>query len=56
MVVGHGMVAARFAEAVRRRGPDGACVGLTVLGPEPRPACNRVLPGGSDVSTEEEAA
>lgn len=43
MVVGHGMVGARFVEEVRRRDPNGARVRLTVLGAEPRPAYNRVL-------------
>lgn len=43
MVVGHGMVGARFAEEVRRRDPDGRLVHLVVLGAEPRPAYNRVL-------------
>lgn len=43
MVVGHGMVGARFIEEVRRRDPNGARVRLTVLGAEPRPAYNRVL-------------
>ncbi|HXV93969.1 MAG TPA: FAD-dependent oxidoreductase [Pseudonocardia sp.] len=43
VVVGHGMVGARFVEEVRRRDPDGTRVRLTVLGAEPRPAYNRVL-------------
>jgi assimilatory nitrate reductase electron transfer subunit len=43
VVVGHGMVGARFAEEVRRRDPNGRLVRLTVLGAEPRPAYNRVL-------------
>lgn len=43
MVVGHGMVGARFVEEVRRRDPDGERVALTVLGAESRPAYNRVL-------------
>jgi assimilatory nitrate reductase electron transfer subunit len=43
LVVGHGMVGARFVEEVRRRDPNGARVRLTVLGAEPRPAYNRVL-------------
>ncbi|WP_433558036.1 FAD-dependent oxidoreductase [Pseudonocardia xinjiangensis] len=43
VVVGHGMVGARFVEEVRRRDPHGARVRLTVLGAEPRPAYNRVL-------------
>lgn len=37
------MVGARLVEAVRRRDPDAARTGLTVLGAEPRPAYNRVL-------------
>ena len=43
MVIGHGMVGARFVEEVRRRDPDGERVTLTVLGAESRPAYNRVL-------------
>ncbi|WP_344022405.1 FAD-dependent oxidoreductase [Pseudonocardia kongjuensis] len=43
VVVGHGMVGARFAEEVRRRDPDGERVSLTVLGAEAHPAYNRVL-------------
>jgi assimilatory nitrate reductase electron transfer subunit len=43
VVVGHGMVGARFAEEVRRRDPNGRLVRLTVLGAEQRPAYNRVL-------------
>ncbi|WP_084216091.1 FAD-dependent oxidoreductase [Pseudonocardia spinosispora] len=43
VVVGNGMVGARFAEEVRRRDPEAARVHLTVLGAEPRPAYNRVL-------------
>lgn len=43
VVVGHGMVGARFVEDVRRRDPNGVRVRLTVLGAEPRPAYNRVL-------------
>lgn len=43
MVVGHGMVGARFAEETRRRDPDGERTALTVLGAEQRPAYNRVL-------------
>lgn len=43
MVIGNGMVGARFAEEVRRRDPDGARVSLTVLGAESHPAYNRVL-------------
>ncbi|MYW74064.1 FAD-dependent oxidoreductase, partial [Pseudonocardia sp. SID8383] len=43
VVIGHGMVGARFVEEVRRRDPDGERVTLTVLGAESRPAYNRVL-------------
>lgn len=43
VVVGNGLVGARFADEVRRRDPDGARVRLTVVGAEPRPAYNRVL-------------
>lgn len=43
MVVGNGMVGARFCDEVRRRDPDGRRVRLTVLGAEARPAYNRVL-------------
>lgn len=43
MVIGNGMVGARFVEEVRRRDPDGARVSLTVLGAESHPAYNRVL-------------
>ncbi|MEQ3551496.1 FAD-dependent oxidoreductase [Pseudonocardia nematodicida] len=43
VVIGHGMVGARFAEEIRRRDPDGGRVALTVLGAESRPAYNRVL-------------
>jgi assimilatory nitrate reductase electron transfer subunit len=43
VVVGNGMVGARFCDEVRRRDPDGRRVRLTVLGAEPRPAYNRVL-------------
>jgi assimilatory nitrate reductase electron transfer subunit len=43
VVVGHGMVGARFAEEVRRHDPDGRRVRLTILAAEPRPAYNRVL-------------
>ncbi|MGQ0575972.1 MAG: FAD-dependent oxidoreductase [Pseudonocardia sp.] len=43
VVIGHGMVGARFVEDVRRRDPNGVRVRLTVLGAEPRPAYNRVL-------------
>jgi assimilatory nitrate reductase electron transfer subunit len=43
VVIGHGMVGARFAEEVRRDDPDGRRVRLTILAAEPRPAYNRVL-------------
>ena len=43
VVVGHGMVGARFAEEVRKHDPGGRRVRLTVLAAEPRPAYNRVL-------------
>jgi assimilatory nitrate reductase electron transfer subunit len=43
VVVGHGMVGARFAEEVRKHDPEGHRVRLTILGAEPRPAYNRVL-------------
>ena len=47
VVIGYGMVAARFAEAVRERDPAGARVRLTVLGAEPYAAYNRVLLSGA---------
>jgi assimilatory nitrate reductase electron transfer subunit len=43
VVVGNGMVGARFCDEVRRRDPDGRLLAVTVLGAEPRPAYNRVL-------------
>lgn len=43
VIVGYGMAGARFADAVRRRDPDGARVHLTVIGDEPHSAYNRVL-------------
>ena len=43
VVVGHGMVGARFAEEVRKHDPEGDRVRLTILAAEPRPAYNRVL-------------
>jgi assimilatory nitrate reductase electron transfer subunit len=43
LVIGHGMVGARFTEEVRRHDPEGRRVRLTVLTAEPRPAYNRVL-------------
>jgi assimilatory nitrate reductase electron transfer subunit len=46
VVVGYGMVGARFAEEVRRRDPEGERVRLTVLGAEPEGAYNRVLLSG----------
>ncbi|MDA2811405.1 FAD-dependent oxidoreductase [Nocardiopsis sp. RSe5-2] len=42
VVIGNGMVGARFAEEVRRLDPGGDRVRLTVVGEEPGP-CNRVL-------------
>lgn len=47
IVAGYGMVAARFAEAVRERDPDGLRVRLTVVGAEPYAAYNRVLLSGA---------
>lgn len=43
VVIGHGMVGARFADEVRNRDPDGRRVRLTVIGAEAHPAYNRVL-------------
>ncbi|WP_269082784.1 FAD-dependent oxidoreductase [Allosalinactinospora lopnorensis] len=43
VVIGNGMVGARFAEEVARRDPAGERVHLTVLGAEEEPAYNRVL-------------
>jgi assimilatory nitrate reductase electron transfer subunit len=43
VIVGHGMVGARFVEEVRRRDPDGERASLTVFGAERHPAYNRVL-------------
>ncbi|MBO0851528.1 MAG: NAD(P)/FAD-dependent oxidoreductase, partial [Pseudonocardia sp.] len=43
VVVGHGMVGARFVAEVRRRDPDGARTRLTVFGAERHAAYNRVL-------------
>lgn len=43
VIVGHGMVGARFVEEVRHRDPAGTRVALTVVGAESRPAYNRVL-------------
>ena len=47
VVVGYGMAAARFADQVRTRDPDGDRVALTVLGAEPYPAYNRILLSGA---------
>jgi assimilatory nitrate reductase electron transfer subunit len=43
VVIGNGMVGARFAEEVRGHDPAGRRFALTVLGAEHRPAYNRVL-------------
>ncbi|MGI5121876.1 FAD-dependent oxidoreductase [Marinactinospora thermotolerans] len=43
VVVGHGMVGARFVEEVARRDPDGERVRLTVVGAEPGVPYNRIL-------------
>ncbi|MGH3624569.1 MAG: FAD-dependent oxidoreductase [Sciscionella sp.] len=43
VVVGYGMVGARFAEELRRREPDAGLLRVTVLGAETHPAYNRVL-------------
>ncbi|KIH98427.1 electron transfer flavoprotein [Streptomonospora alba] len=43
VVIGNGMVGARFAEEVARRDPAGGRVGVTVVGAEDEPAYNRVL-------------
>ncbi|MUL40653.1 NAD(P)/FAD-dependent oxidoreductase [Streptomonospora sp. PA3] len=43
VVIGNGMVGARFAEEVARRDPEGERVRLTVVGAEDEPAYNRVL-------------
>lgn len=43
VVIGHGMVGARFAEEVRRHDPDARRVRLTVVSAEGRPGYNRVL-------------
>ena len=43
MIVGHGMVGARFVEEVRRHDPAGERASLTVFGAESHPAYNRVL-------------
>ncbi len=46
VVVGNGMVGARFAEEVARLDPDGERVHVTVVGAEHHPAYNRVLLSG----------
>ncbi|MDT0303760.1 FAD-dependent oxidoreductase [Streptomonospora wellingtoniae] len=43
VVIGNGMVGARFAEEVARRDPVGERVGVTVVGAEDEAAYNRVL-------------
>jgi assimilatory nitrate reductase electron transfer subunit len=43
VVIGNGMVGARFTEEVRRHDPSARALALTVLGAEHRPAYNRVL-------------
>lgn len=43
VVIGYGMAAARFAEEVRKRDPDGERIALTIVGEESQPAYNRVL-------------
>ncbi|MBB6171777.1 assimilatory nitrate reductase electron transfer subunit [Nocardiopsis mwathae] len=43
VVIGNGMVGARFAEEVARRDPAGRRLRLTVVGAEDHPAYNRVL-------------
>ncbi|PSK98805.1 assimilatory nitrate reductase electron transfer subunit [Murinocardiopsis flavida] len=43
VVVGHGMVGARFAEEVARRDPGGLRLRLTVVGAEPEGPYNRIL-------------
>jgi assimilatory nitrate reductase electron transfer subunit len=43
VVIGNGMVGARFAEEVRRHDPAARALAITVLGAEHRPAYNRVL-------------
>jgi len=43
VIVGHGMVGARFVDEVRRRDPDGERASLVVFGAEPHAAYNRVL-------------
>ena len=46
VVVGNGMVGARFAEEVARLDPEGEHVHVTVVGAEHHPAYNRVLLSG----------
>lgn len=46
VVVGNGMVGARFAEEVARLDPEGERVHVTVVGTEHHPAYNRVLLSG----------
>lgn len=46
VVIGNGMVGARFAEEVARRDPHGQRVRLTIVGAEDEPAYNRVLLSG----------
>ncbi|MEU6643662.1 FAD-dependent oxidoreductase [Saccharomonospora sp. NPDC046836] len=43
VVLGYGMAAARLADEIRRRDPDGERVTVTVVGDEPHHAYNRVL-------------
>lgn len=43
LVAGYGMAAARLAEEIRGRDPDGRRVALAIAGAEPEPAYNRVL-------------
>ncbi|MBB4931946.1 assimilatory nitrate reductase electron transfer subunit [Lipingzhangella halophila] len=46
VVIGNGMVGARFAEEVARRDPTGERARLTIVGAEDEPAYNRVLLSG----------
>jgi assimilatory nitrate reductase electron transfer subunit len=43
LVVGNGMVGARFAEELRQRDPDSERFAITVIGEEPHESYNRVL-------------
>lgn len=43
LVAGYGMAAARLADEIRARDPDGTRVTLTIAGAEPVPAYNRLL-------------